>query len=160
MRFSRAGRTRGDLPKKSSKTFKKFFWDVWVHIERHRLCTSGMSDPPFSTNSFTRVAILDPRTPMGPKGKRNRRGVLLSLLQCLRQTPGSPCTPLGLAHGFFRPKFLLHARGVYSICLNGGELRFKQRGLAQLAVPVLRHFGVPPSTPGNWCVWPVCVGIS
>ena len=81
---------------------------------------------------------------MGPKGKQ-----LLSLLQCLRQTPGSPCTPWAWPMDFLG-RFLLHARGVYSICLNGGELRFKQRGLAQLAVPVLRHFGVPPSTPGNW----------
>ena len=120
MRFSRAGRTQGDLPKKSSKTFKKIFWDVWVHIERHRLCASGMSDPPFSTNSFTRVAILDPRTPMGPKGKRNRRGVLLSLLQCLRQTPGSPCTPWAWPMDFLGRNFYCMRGGLFHLLKRGG----------------------------------------
>ena len=40
-----------------------------------------------ATDSFTHVVILDSQTLMGPKGKRNRPGVLLSLFHCLRQPP-------------------------------------------------------------------------
>ena len=87
---------------------------------------------------------------MGPKGKRNRRGVLLSLLQCLRQTPGSPCTPSAWPMDFLGRIFYCMRGGFIPSVETGGELRFKRRGLAQLAVPVLRYFGVPPSTPGNW----------
>ena len=51
---------------------------------------------------------------MGPKGKRNRRGVLLSLLHCLRQTPGTPRTPLGPARGFFfGQSFIACAGGLF-----------------------------------------------
>ena len=132
MRFSRAGRTRGNLPIQNKNFFGFFFWDVWVHIERHRLCASGMSDPQFSTNSFTRVAILDPRAPMGPKGKRNRRGVLLSLLQCLRQTPWVPLHPLGLAHGFFRPNFIACAGALFHL-LKRGEATLQAARLGSIS---------------------------
>ena len=49
---------------------------------------------------------------MGPKGKRNRWGVLLSLLHCLRQTPNTPHTHSpGPARGFFVAEFFIACAG-------------------------------------------------
>ena len=108
MQFSRAGRTRGNLPIKIEK--KGFF----STFGPHRLPPSARvrhKRPPFSTNSFTHVVILGPKTPMGPKGEHNRRDVLLSLLYCLRQTPGTPHTPLGPARGFLFGRFFIACTG-------------------------------------------------
>ena len=109
MRFSRAGRTRGNLLIQNKK-IGIFFGRLGPHRTppparvRHER-------PPFSTNSFTHVVILDSQTQMGPKGKRNRRGVLLSLLHCLPQTPDTPRTPPGPARGVFLAEIFISCAG-------------------------------------------------
>ena len=113
MRFSWAGRSWGNLPN-NIESFSIFFGRLGPHRPppparvRHER-------PPFSTNSFTHVVILDSQTQMGPKGKRNRRGVLLSLLHCLPQTPDTPRTP---AHGL-----LIDGCGVLREHISSGSLK-------------------------------------
>ena len=68
-----------------------------------------------STNSFTHVGILDPKTPMGPKGKHNRRNVLPTPRHCLR------CLSAGAGWG--ENAFNLQARNEESKSLTqGGHL--------------------------------------
>ena len=58
---------------------------------------------------------------MWPKGKRDRRGVLLSLLQCLRQTPGSPCTPWAWPMDFLGRIFIACAGALFNLLKRGGS---------------------------------------
>ena len=93
MRFSRAGRIRGNLPKKNGKFFD-FFWTFGSTSTETDRANVRHKRPPFSTKLFTRVIKLDPGALMGPKGKRNRQGALPVLLHGPRRTPGTPGYPL------------------------------------------------------------------
>ena len=111
-------------PRVTSRNFLNFFEFFFGRLGPHRPPPTAHvrhERPPFSTNSFTHVVILDSQTLMGPKGKRNRRGVLLSLLHCLRQTPDTPRTPLGPARGFFVAEiFIACAGGLFHLLKRGG----------------------------------------
>ena len=98
----------------SRKKFQNFEKNFFGRLGPHRTPPPARvrhERPPFSTNSFTDVVILDSQTLMGPKGKRNRRGVLLSLLHCLPQPPDTPRTPPGPARGFFLAEIFISCAG-------------------------------------------------
>ena len=80
MRFSRAGRIRGNLPKKNAEFCENFFRAFGSTSTETDRANVRHKRPPFSTKLFTRAIKLDPGALMGPKGKRNRRGALPVLL--------------------------------------------------------------------------------
>ena len=101
-------------PGVTSRKILNFFENFFGRLGPHRPPPTAHvrhERPPFSTNSFTHVVILDSQTLMGPKGKRNRRGVLLSLLHCLPQPPDTPRIPPGPARGFFLAEIFISCAG-------------------------------------------------
>ena len=102
MRFSRAGRTRRDLPNRNRKFLKKIFLGVWVHIDRHRP-PPGLVGVPFFSGDFAQVAKPTGRPSRGDQMATRNAQVCLSICGSALGIAFSAPNPGHMAAGRLRP---------------------------------------------------------